>query len=177
MRLGTSFVLAAVVTLVFGAPVSAQQQPAPPPSAGGTPEQMPFDIPYGEAIAVDRAKQVLAAAEAEARKRNWKMNIAVVDAHGELVHFVRMDGASLPAISIAQRKAVTSARYRRDTRLFYNALESGRLSIATFDPTLIAAPGGYPLIENGKVVGGIGCSGGTGDQDALVCKVGVDLIK
>ncbi|MEL4382990.1 heme-binding protein, partial [Shewanella algae] len=77
-------------------PASAQQT-APPanPPAGGTPDAMPWDVPYGLAISNAKAKEVLAAAEAEAKQRNWKMNIAVVDPNGDLVHFLRMDGAQV----------------------------------------------------------------------------------
>jgi len=58
--------------------------------------------------------------------------------------------------------------------LFYNAFETGHPYVATLDPTLVASPGGFPLVEDGKLIGAIGCSGGTGDQDAVVCKVGAD---
>lgn len=170
----------AILAISLVTPVALAQQPAappPPPAAGGLPDQIPFDIPYGMSITLERARQVLSAAEAEAKKRNWKMNIAVVDPNGDLIYFARMDGAMLPSIGIAQGKALTAARWRRESRLFYNAMEAGRSFIPTIDKTLVANPGGYPLIENGKVIGGIGCSGGTGDQDALICKVGADLIK
>ena len=173
------FVSALAVSLSCCAAL-AQQPAAPPaaqPSAGGTPDQMPFDIPYGVPIALERAKQVLAAAEAEAKKRNWKMNITVVDPNGDLILFTRMDGAMLASIDISQGKARTSARYRRETRLFFNAMEAGRTWLPSIDRTLVANPGGYPLIEGGKLIGAIGCSGATGDQDALICKVGADLIK
>jgi glc operon protein GlcG len=158
------------------------QTPAPatppaPPSAGGTPDAMPFDIPYGQSIGLERAKQVLGAAEAEAKKRNWKMNIAVVDTNGELVHFSRMEGAQIASGSISIGKARTSARFRRESRLFFNAYETGHGYVATLDPTLVASPGGFPLIEGGKLIGAIGCSGGTGDQDAATCKAGADLVK
>jgi uncharacterized protein GlcG (DUF336 family) len=76
-----------------------------------------------------------------------------------------------------QGKARTAARYRRESRVFYNAMETGHPYVATLDPTLIASPGGFPLIEGGKLVGAIGCSGGTGDQDAVICKVGADTIR
>ena len=125
----------------------------------------------------DKAKQILSAAEAEAKKRNWKMNIAVVDTNGDLIHFLRMDGAQVASVAISQGKARTAARYRRPTQVFYNAYESGHPYVATLDPTLVASPGGFPLIEGGKLIGAIGCSGGTGDQDALICKVGADMIK
>ena len=152
-------------------------QPPPNPPAGGTPEAIPFDIPYGLAITTDKAKQILSAAEAEAKKRNWKMNIAVVVPNGDLIHFLRMDGAQVASIAISQNKARTAARFRRPTQVFYNAFETGHPYVATYDPTLVATPGGFPLVEGDKLIGAIGCSGGTGDQDALICKVGGDMIK
>jgi uncharacterized protein GlcG (DUF336 family) len=146
-------------------------------SAGGTPEIMPFDIPYGQSIGLERAKQVMAAAEAEARKRNWKMNVAVVDTNGELVQFERMEGAQIASGTISIGKARTAARFRRETRVFYNAFETGHGYVNTLDPTLIASPGGFPLVEGGKLIGAVGCSGGTGDQDAAVCKAGAEIVK
>jgi uncharacterized protein GlcG (DUF336 family) len=173
MRL-ISIASAFVIALMSLGPGHAQQQQ---PSAGGTPEQMPFNVPYGTDITLDRAKQVIAAAEAEGNKRGWKMNIAVVDSHGDLVHFSRMEGAQLASINIAQGKARTAARYRRESRIFFNAYETGHPYVGTLDPTLVASPGGIPLIEGGKLIGAIGCSGGTGDQDAVICKAGADLVK
>ncbi|HET7525972.1 MAG TPA: heme-binding protein, partial [Burkholderiaceae bacterium] len=158
--------------------VQAQAQtPASAPAAGGTADGTPFDIPYGTPIGLETAKKLIAAVEAEAAKHRWKMNIAVVDTHGDLVHFSRMDGAQLASINISQGKARTAARYRRESRAFYNAFETGHPYVATLDPTLIASPGGWPLIEGGKLIGAIGCSGGTGDQDAAACKAGADLVK
>jgi uncharacterized protein GlcG (DUF336 family) len=158
------------------------QSPAPAaapaqPSAGGTPEIMPFDIPYGQSIGLERAKQVMAAAEAEAKRRNWKMNVAVVDTNGELVQFERMEGAQIASGTISIGKARTAARYRRETRVFFNAFETGHSYVGTLDPTLVASAGGFPLVEGGKLIGAIGCSGGTGDQDAAVCKVGAEVVK
>jgi glc operon protein GlcG len=146
-------------------------------AAGGTADGTPFDIPYGMPISLDVAKKLVAAAEAEALKHRWKMNIAVVDTQGGLVHFSRMDGAQLASIGISQGKARTAARFRRESRAFYNAFETGHAYVGTFDSTLGASPGGWPLIEAGKLIGAIGCSGGTGDQDAAACKAGADLVK
>jgi uncharacterized protein GlcG (DUF336 family) len=181
MRSIVSLTLAACAVAVLSSPTLAQT-PAPatppaPPSAGGTPDAMPFDIPYGMSIGLDRAKQVMAAAEAEAKKRNWKMNIAVVDTNGELVHFERMEGAQIASGTISIGKARTAARFRRESRAFYNAYETGHPYVSTLDPTLVASPGGFPLVEGGKLIGAIGCSGGTGDQDAAVCKAGAELVK
>jgi hypothetical protein len=66
---------------------------------------------------------------------------------------------------------------RAKSRLFYNAFETGHGYVATLDPTLVASPGGFPLVEGGKLIGAVGCSGGTGDQDAAVCKVGAEVVK
>src|ERR1700734_3112484 len=109
----------AVVTISSQALAQAPAPAAPPaqPSAGGTPDAMPFDIPYGVSIGLERAKQVLAAAEAEAKRRNWKMNIAVVDTNGELVHFARMEGAQIASGPISVGKARTAARCRRESRV------------------------------------------------------------
>jgi len=151
--------------------------PAAPPAAGGTADGIPFDIPYGMPVTLEVAKKIVAAVEAESAKHRWKMNIAVVDTHGDLVHFSRMDGAQLASINIAQGKARTAARFRRESRAFYNVYETGHGYVATLDPTLVASPGGWPLVEGGKLIGAVGCSGGTGDQDAAACKAGADLVK
>ena len=176
-----SIILAACAVALMSSQALAQS-PAPAaapaqPSAGGTPEIMPFDIPYGQSIGLERAKQVMAAAEAEAKRRNWKMNVAVVDTNGELIQFERMEGAQIASGTISIGKARTAARFRRETRVFFNAFETGHGYINTLDPTLIASPGGFPLVESGKLIGAIGCSGGTGDQDAAVCKAGAEVVK
>src|ERR1700674_3653570 len=129
MRSVISMTLAAsAVAAISSQPLPQAPAPATPPAApssGGTPDAMPFDIPYGMSIGLERAKQVMAAAEAEAKRRNWKMNIAVVDTNGELVQFERMEGAQIASGSISIGKARTAARFRRESRLFYNAYETG----------------------------------------------------
>jgi glc operon protein GlcG len=101
----------------------------------------------------------------------------VVDTNGELVHFSRMEVAQIASVAISQGKARTAARFRRESRLFYNAYETGHAYPGTLDPTLVASPGGFPLVEDGKLIGAVGCSGGTGDQDATICKVGAEVVK
>ena len=183
MRTIVSMTLAACAIVAIASPTLAQTPAAAPatppaqPSAGGTPDAMPFDIPYGMSIGLEQAKKVMAAAEAEAKRRNWKMNIAVVDTNGELVQFERMEGAQIASGSISVGKARTAARFRRESRTFYNAYETGHSYVGTLDPTLVASPGGFPLVEGGKLIGAVGCSGGTGDQDATICKVGAEVVK
>ena len=91
--------------------------------------------------------QAAAAAAAEAKKHNWKLAISVVDPNGDLVFFQKMDGTQVASAAISQGKARTAARYRRETRLFFNAMETGHPYVATLDPTLVASPGGFPLME------------------------------
>jgi uncharacterized protein GlcG (DUF336 family) len=152
-----------------------QQPPANPLDT--VPEKMPFDIPYGTPVGLERAQAAIAAAVGEARRRDWKMNVAVVDSGGNLVAFQRMDGAQLASIAIAEHKARTSATFRRETKIFENAIQLSSMPyVATLDG-VIGSRGGVPLVENGKVVGAIGCSGGTGSQDEVVCKAGAATVK
>ena len=91
----------------------------------GIPNEIPYDVPYGAPISLDRAQAVIIAAMAEAKKRNWKMNVAVSDSGGNLVAFQRMDGAMLASIQIAQHKARAAATFRRH-RLFRRHGFAGR---------------------------------------------------
>ncbi len=137
---------------------------------------MPFDIPYGTPISLERAKAVAEAAMAEAKKRHWKNAIAVTDQAGDLVYFVKMDGTPYAFSKIAEHKARAAAIFRRPTKTFLDAMESGHPYVATLDG-VIASDGGLPLIESGKVIGGIGVSRGTGAQDGVVAKAGADTVK
>jgi uncharacterized protein GlcG (DUF336 family) len=141
------------------------------------PENMPFDVPYGAPISLDRAEAAIAAAVAEAKKRHWKMNVAVVDSGTNLVAFQRMDGAQLASIAVSEHKARTAASFRRETRAFEDAIQLKQAYYALTLDGIMASRGGIPLIEGGKIVGAIGCSGGTGSQDEAVCKVGAATIK
>src|SRR5580658_10372849 len=98
------------------------------------PEEMPFDVPYGFPISLDRAEAVIRAAVAEAKKRNWKMNIAVADSGGNLVAFQRMDGAMLASIQIAEHKARAAATFRRPTKVFEDGINLMHLNyLLAFD--------------------------------------------
>jgi glc operon protein GlcG len=170
-----------VVLLTAGflaiAPAYAQQ-PAPAPGQNPldvVPEKMPFNTPYGAPIALQKAEDAVHAAVAEANKRGWQLNVAVVDSGGNLVTFARMDGAQLASIAIAEHKARAAAKFRRPTRVFEEAVQKGIAYIATLDD-VVASRGGIPLIEDGKLIGAIGCSGATGSQDEVVCMAGAATI-
>jgi len=140
------------------------------------PDQIPFDVPYGPPISLDRAAAVIHAAVAEAKKRNWKMNVAVADSGGNLVAFQRMDGAMLAAIEIALHKARAAATFRRPTKIFEDGVNLMHLNYLLAFDGVIASRGGIPLIDQGMLIGAIGCSGGTDSQDEIVSQAGAAFI-
>lgn len=152
------------------------QQPAAPNPLDAIPDKMPFDIPYGTPITLDRAQEVLAAAVAEAKKRDYKLSVAVVDSGGSLLAFARMDGAALSSIAISEHKARAAVLFRRETKAFEAGVQGGLTYQLSLDG-MIASRGGIPLVENGKIIGAIGASGGTGSQDEVGSKAGAALIK
>ena len=170
-------VFAILCTALLGAIESHAQEAQKPNSLDTVPDKMPFDVPYGTPILLDRAGVAIAAALAEAKKHDWKLNIAVVDSGGNLVAFQRMDGAQLASIQIAEHKARAAVTFRRETKVFENAIQlSDFRYVATLDG-VIASRGGIPLVESGKIIGAIGCSGGTGSQDEVACKAGAATVK
>ena len=140
------------------------------------PDEMPFDVPYGRPISLDRAQAVIQAAVAEAKQRNWKMNVAVSDSGGNLVAFQRMDGAMLASIQIAEHKARAAATFRRPTKVFEDGVQLMHLNYLLAFDGVIASRGGIPLIDQGLIIGAIGCSGGTDSQDEVVSKAGAAVI-
>ena len=156
---------------------SAGAQSPPPNPLDNVPEKMPFDIPYGAPISLDRAEAAIAATVAEAKKRDWKLNVAVVDSGGNLVAFQRMDGSQIASIQISEHKARASAQFRRETKVFESGIQLNNFNYLITLDGVIASRGGIPLVEGGKIVGAIGCSGGTGSQDEVTCKVGAATVK
>ncbi len=140
------------------------------------PAEIPFDVPYGRPISLEQAHAVIQAAVAEARKRDWKMNIAVADSGGNLVAFQRMDGAMLASIQIAQHKARAAVTFRRPTKVFEDGVQLMHLDYLLAFDGIIASRGGIPLIDQGDIIGAIGCSGGTDSQDEVVSKAGAAAI-
>ena len=102
---------------------------------------------------------------------------AVVDSGANLVAFLRMDGAQIGSIAIAEHKARTAAKTRRPTRVWEDAVLRAGLTYALSLDDLIASRGGIPLVEGGKLIGAIGCSGASASQDEVVCAAGAATIK
>jgi uncharacterized protein GlcG (DUF336 family) len=156
--------------------VATQVQPTVSNPLDFIPDELPFDVPYGPPISLDRAEAVIHAAVAVAKKRNWKMNIAVTDSGGNLVAFQRMDHAMLASIQIAEHKARAAVTFRRPTKVFEDGVQLMHLDYLLAFDGIIASRGGIPLINEGKIIGAIGCSGGTDSQDEVVSKAGAAIV-
>lgn len=177
MRIRVLTAAAVAAGVLFVANANAQQPTAPAANPLDTvPEKMPFSTPYGVPISAERAQAVIHAAAAEAEKRGWPLNIAVVDSGANLVAFLRMDGAQLASISISEHKARTAAKYRRPTKAFEDGIQKSDLKYVLTLDDVIGSRGGIPLIEGGKLIGAVGCSGGTGSQDEVACMAGAAVI-
>jgi uncharacterized protein GlcG (DUF336 family) len=172
-----SFPLALAATGMFLSLAGQAQTPPPANPLDAVPENMPFDVPYGAPISLDRAQAAIAAAVAEAKKHNWKLNVAVVDSGANLVAFQRMDGAQLASIAISEHKARAAASFRRETRAAEDGIQQKQNYYMLTLDGVIASRGGIPLIEGGKLIGAIGCSGGAGAQDEVACKAGAAIVK
>ena len=133
---------------------------------------------YGPTITADQAKSVAAAAVAAARKNQWTMAVAIVDPAGDLVYFEKMDNTQVGSINVAIEKARASARFKRPTKAFQDALAAGGEGwrILSLDGA-VAVEGGIPLVVGGKIIGAIGASGGAAQQDGVTAAAGAATLK
>lgn len=147
-------------------------------SASNAFAQMPN--PYGEPISLENAKKAAAPAIAEAMKNKWTMAVAIVDVGGQLVYFEKIDGTQTGSVELSIQKARSSALYKRPTKAFQDAIAAGgdglRI-VGMVDSGAIPVEGGLPLIVAGKIVGAIGVSGGTFQQDGQVATAGAGVLK
>ena len=165
-----------VTSIALCAAALATQAIAQAPPAPTAPPAAP--VAYGEPINIETAKKAAAAAAEESKKNNWGMCIAVAGPSGDLVYFERMDLCQFASIAISQHKARAAATFKRPTKVFEDRVASGAAGVAaiTLDG-VIASEGGIPIIIGGKIVGAMGCSGGTGQQDGMACQAGVNAVK
>jgi uncharacterized protein GlcG (DUF336 family) len=138
-------------------------------AAGAMAQERP---PYGPEIGVDLAKKISAGAVAESKKNGWRMAIAIVDNHGFLVYYERMDDTQTASVGVALDKAKAAATFRRPTKAFEDGIAKGRVALLGLSG---ATPieGGLPIMSGGKVIGGIGVSGANSDQDAAAAVAGL----
>ena len=161
MLLSTPMLGLGVLTLTLLAPLAASAQPLP--------------NHYGAPIGADAARKVAAAAIAEAKKNGWTVAAAIVDPGGTLVYFERIDGTQNGSSEVALEKARTSAAFKRPSKLLEDAVLSGKTQYLRL-PGALPLEGGLPLVIDGKVVGAVGVSGGTSQQDGVCAKAGADTI-
>ena len=150
--------LAAVLALLL-APAAAQGQ-----------------LASTKALTVAAVKSMLATAEVTARQNSWNVSIAIVDAGGDLVGFLKLDGASAGTVQISQGKARTAARFGRPTKVYADRVLNDTLTFLSVDG-LVALQGGVPIIVDGRVIGAVGVSGVTSAQDEQVAMAAIAVLK
>ena len=151
----TTRLLSITLLALLALPASAQERPG-----------------YSTAVNLATAKKIVAGALAECQKNSWRVAASVVDNHGFLVYYEKLDDTQTSSAQIAVDKAKAAAMYRRPTRAFADAIAKGGPAVMTL-PGVIASPGGLPIFSGGKVIGGVGVSGVTGDQDEQCAKAGL----
>jgi uncharacterized protein GlcG (DUF336 family) len=160
------FTLAAAtcLLLLMSASAHAQQPAAAPPPTIVSP------------LTLEQARAAAEAAMAEAKKMNVNVAIAVVEPSGDLVYFLRMDGTQYGSLKIAEDKARSAALFRRPTKSFAERVAKGDSSVFSLRGA-IASAGGVPIIVGGKMLGAIGLSGGSAEQDHDAATAGAAAVK
>lgn len=121
------------------------------------------------------AKQIAAAAEQHARENKWNVCIAIVDDGGHLVYFQRIDGTQTGSVLVSQRKAQTAIGFKRPSKVFEEGVAGGR-NVLLGLPGAVPLEGGVPLTVDGEMIGAIGVSGVTAQQDGLIAQAGADAL-
>jgi len=154
-----------VAVMLFAAASASAQAPPPPPA-------------YGVPISFEQAKKVMAGAEAEAKKNNWPVVITIVDSGGNLVMLSRLDNAQWGSIEVAKDKARSAVAFRRPTKVFQDLIAQGGANLRLLNLSGASMlEGGIPIVVEGKVVGAVGVSGVTSQQDAQIGQAGIDTLK
>ena len=156
--------LAVGTVLLFTAAAASAQTPAPPPN-------------YGAPISLEQAKKVMAGAEAEAKKNSWPVVIVILDSGGQLVMLQRLDNAQWGSVDIAKEKARSAVALRRPTKALQDAIAQGGANLRLLTIGFSVLEGGIPIAVDGKIVGSVGVSGATSQQDAQIAQAGIDALK
>ena len=126
-------------------------------------------------LTLDDCRRISAAAEAEAKKNNWNVCIAILDDGGHLLHLVRMDGATPANSRIAVEKGRTAAESHRSTGMWEARIKGGRMAMLGM-PGITPVQGGLPIVVDGTCVGGVGVSGVQSFEDEQIAKAGIDAL-
>ena len=160
MRMARLLSLLVISVVLFAAASASAQAPAP----------------YGAAITLDQAKKVMAGAEAEAKKNNWPVVIAILDSGGNLVMLQRLDNAQWGSVDIAKEKARSAVALRRPTKALQDLVGQGGANLRLLNIGYSVLEGGIPIVVDGKIVGSVGVSGVTSQQDAQIGQAGIDAL-
>jgi glc operon protein GlcG len=164
-RLASLVVSMAVVLATTVATAQQTPPPAPPPD-------------YGAPITLEQAKKVMAGAEAEATKNKWGVVITILDAGGQVVMVQRLDGAQWGSVEVARDKAFSAVAFRRPTKVFQDLIAQGGANLRLLNlHGASVLEGGIPIVVGGKIIGAIGVSGVTSQQDAQIGQAGIDALK
>jgi glc operon protein GlcG len=161
MRMTSLLSTIAAAALLFTAATAAAQ--APPP--------------YGAPISLEQAKKVMAGAEAEAKKNTWPVVIVVLDAGGNLVMLQRLDNTQWGSVEIAKEKARSAVALRRPTKALQDLIAQGGANLRLLTIGYSVLEGGIPIVVDGKIIGSVGVSGVTSQQDAQIGQAGIDALK
>jgi uncharacterized protein GlcG (DUF336 family) len=138
--------------------------------------QAPSPPEYGAPITFEQAKKVMAGAEAEATKNKWPVVITILDSGGNIMMVHRLDNAQFGSVDIAREKAKSAVALRRPTKVFQDLVAQGGANLRLLNIGFSVLEGGIPIIVGGKVIGGIGVSGVTSQQDAQTAQAGIDAL-
>lgn len=131
---------------------------------------------YGPSITLAQARPLAAAAIAEATANKWTVVVAIVDTGGNLVLLERMDHTQVGSLDVAIGKARTANHFKRSTKVFEDSVLGGRTVVLSV-PNVVPVEGGLPLLAGDRIIGAIGISGATSQQDGIVAKAAADALK
>jgi uncharacterized protein GlcG (DUF336 family) len=160
--------LALSAALLVAVTTASAQTPATPP---------PPPAPYGMPITNEQAKKVMAGAEAEAKKNNWPVAIVILDSGGQMVMMQRLDNTQWGSTDIAKEKARSAVALRRPTKALQDAIAQGGVNLRFLSTGFSVLEGGIPIVADGKIIGSVGVSGVTSQQDAQTAQAGIDNLK
>lgn len=134
------------------------------------------ELPSKKVLTLEAARQVAAAAEKHARDNQWNVCITIVDDGGHLLYFQRMDGTQIGSVLVSQRKAETAIAFKRPSKVFEEGVAKGRNVLINL-PGAVPFEGGLPLVVDGEMIGAIGVSGVTAEQDGQIAAAGAEALQ
>jgi uncharacterized protein GlcG (DUF336 family) len=133
------------------------------------------ELPTKRGLSLEVAKQIAGAAEKHARENKWNVCIAIVDDGGHLIYFQRLDGTQYGSVVVSQKKAQTAIGFKRPSKTFEEGVAGGRNALLGL-PGAVPLEGGLPLTIDGEIIGAIGVSGVTAQQDGMIAQAGADSL-